>query len=309
MLSSLLTLAAGDPAGHVYNHVHLGAKNAEGYWLWSGNQGNLVLSMLILMIGGWFVASKVKTGPESAGNDRFITKNKFAHMIEVICVYLREDVARPLLGERTNSLMPFLWTIFFFILVNNLLGLVPFLDLAHLLRPDVKEAHATLFLGGTATQNLWVTAVLAVIAGFFFNLVAIRRLGIVGYLQHLTAGAPFPANIIIFFLELFSQIVIKPFALALRLAANMTAGHILLATVCGFAGQVAVQGFIIRGPVTLVSVVGGFGVMLLEIFVAFMQAFVFTFLNIVFISLMDHHDHEHGHEHEHAHATGHEHAH
>lgn len=315
---SMLSLAADSPADHVYNHVF--AKNAEGFWVWSGNQGNLVLSMLILIVVGWWAASKIATGPKTQGTDAYITKNKFAHMIEVICVYLREEVARPLLGSRTNKLMPFLWTIFFFILVNNLLGLIPILDLVHLLSPDLKQAHATP-IGGTATQNIWVTGVLAVISGVFFNLVAIRHLGIGGYFGHMTAGAPFPASIIIFFLELLSQILIKPFALAMRLFANMTAGHILLATLFGFAGMVVNSAVYIRGPVTLIAIAGGFGIMLLELFVAFMQAFVFMFLTTVFIALMDHHDHEHdhahddghshehGHGHGHAHAKGHEHAH
>lgn len=321
MLSHLLTLAAGSPADHVYNHVHLGAKTADGYWLWSGNQGNLVLSMFILIGLGWFVASRVATGPQTQGTDRYITKNRFAHMVEVICVYLREEVARPLLGARTNRLMPFLWTLFFFILVNNLLGLVPLLDLVHLVSKDAKTEHATLFVGGTATQNIWVTALLAIISGVFFNAVAIRHLGVSGYFSHMTAGAPFPASIIIFVLELLSQILIKPFALALRLFANMTAGHILLATLFSFAAYLVTEPFYIGGPVTLISVVGGFGIMLLELFVAFMQAFVFMFLTTVFIALMDHHDHEHdhdhahdhnhehGHAHGHAHAKGHEHAH
>lgn len=302
----MFTLAAGDPASHVYNHVY--AKNAEGYWVWSGNQGNLVLSLIILVAVGAFVASRIVTGPTSQGTDRFVTKNKFAHMVEVICWYLREEVCRPLLGDRTNKLMPFLWTIFFFILVNNLLGLVPILDLVHLVSPSLKAAHATP-IGGTATQNIWVTAVLAIIATVFFNGAAVARLGVGGYFAHLTAGAPFPANVLIFFLELASQILIKPFALALRLFANMTAGHILLATLFSFAGMVVGKGFLLQGPVTLISVLGGVGIMFLEIFVAFMQAFVFMFLVTVFISLMDHHDHEHDHDHDHAHGHDHKHGH
>ncbi len=311
MLTHLFsTLAAGSPADHVYNHVHLGARTADGWWIWSGNQGNLVLSMLILIFGGLWVARRIGTGSESEGPDRYLTKNRFAHMIEVILVYLREEVARPLLADRTDRLMPFLWTFFAFILVNNLLGLVPILDLIHLLSPTAKAEHATLVLGGTATQNIWVTGVLAIIAGVFFNAVAIRRLGIVGYFGHMTAGAPFPASLLIFVLELLSQIVIKPFALALRLFANMTAGHILLATLFSFAAAIVTQPIYIGGPVTLISIAGGFGIMLLEIFVAFMQAFVFMFLVTVFIALMDHHDHDHahGHDHEHGHAPGHEHA-
>lgn len=305
---------AADPAAHVYNHVYL--KDSEEYWIWSGNQGTLVLSGIILILVGWWAASKIKTGPQSQGTDRYITKNKFAHMLEVICVYLREEVARPLLGNRTNKLMPFLWTLFFFILVNNLLGLVPFLDAVHvadILTNDGKGMYANheTPIGGTATQNIFVTGVLAVISGLFFNLAAIRHLGIGGYFGHMTAGAPFPASIIIFVLELVSQIVIKPFALAMRLFANMTAGHILLATLLGFAGLVANEGLILRGPITIVSIVSSFGIMLLELFVAFMQAFVFMFLTTVFIALMDHgdHEHEHGHDHEHSHEHGHGHGH
>jgi len=77
--------------------------------------------------------------------------------------------------------------------------------------------------------------------------------------------------------------------------------------------MVADQSLVVKGPVTLISIVGGFAIFLLEIFVAFMQAFVFMFLTTVFIALMDHdeheHEHEHGHDHEHGRATGHEHAH
>jgi F-type H+-transporting ATPase subunit a len=313
---ALFSLAASDPASHVYNHVFM--KNDEGYWVWSGNQGNLVLSLIVLVVVGLFVASRITTGPATAGNDRYVTKNKFAHMVEVICWYLREEVCRPLLGDRTNSLMPFLWTIFFFILVNNLLGLVPMLDVQNVIKQakyvlsdgaSGEAAPHSAIIGGTATQNIWVTAVLAIIAMLFFNLAAIKRLGIGGYLHHLTAGAPFPANVLIFVLELASQFVIKPFALALRLFANMTAGHILLATLFSFAGMVVGKGFLLQGPVTLVAVLGGVGIMFLEIFVAFMQAFVFMFLVTVFISLMDHHDHEHDHDHAHSHGHDHKHGH
>lgn len=92
MVEHLMTLAAASPADHVYNHV--GVKSADGWWLWSGNQGNLVLSAIILILGGLYVASRVKTGPESDGNERYITRGKFAQLVEVICVYLREEVDR-----------------------------------------------------------------------------------------------------------------------------------------------------------------------------------------------------------------------
>ncbi|MCC5823122.1 MAG: F0F1 ATP synthase subunit A [Phycisphaerales bacterium] len=297
MLSSSLMLAAANPADHVYNHPFWVTEG--GLWLWSAQQGTLVLSLIIIVIVGLWFAKQVQTGPASDGSAAYTTKNPFAHMLEVICVYLREEIARPLLGDRTNKLMPFLWTIFWFVLVNNMLGMVPLLDLMHLLNSDWKKAHIAP-IGGTATQNIAVTGVLAVIAMIFFNLIAIRHLGIGGFLKHMTAGAPFPASIAVFALEILGQFVIKPFALAVRLAANMTGGHVLLAVVLFFSGMVVNQGFFVRAPVTLISVVGGFAVFLLEVFVAFMQAFIFMFLVTVFIALMDHdHDHEHDHEHEH----------
>jgi F-type H+-transporting ATPase subunit a len=305
MLIALTTLAAGGPDQHVYNHPFF--KNAEGVWLWSGNMGNLVLSGLILIFGGLWVASKIKTGPASQGNSRYITQNGFAHLIEVICVYLRDEVVRPLLKDRTDKMMPVLWTIFFFILVNNLLGLLPIMDTLHLINPAWAEAHVTP-IGGTATQNIWVTAALAGIACIIFNGAAVMRLGVGGYLKHLTADAPVFVWPLIVPIEFLGQVVIKPVALAVRLFANMTAGHILLATLYMFVLQVWGLSFAIQGPVTLISVVGAIAIMFLELFVAFLQAFIFMFLTTVFISLMDHHD-EHGHEHEHGHAEGHEHAH
>lgn len=303
--SAFTTLAAADPAQHVYNHPFI--INEKGMWLWSGNQGNLVLAGLIVILVGLWVAGKVQTGPESEGVNRYLTTNKFAGMIEVICVYLQEEVVRPLLGDRTKKLMPYLWTIFFFILVNNLLGLLPIMDVIHLVVPDLAKSHKT-FLGGTATQNIWVTASLAVIAGIFFNLAAIQRLGLVGYFKHMTAGAPIFVAPLVFALELAGQILIKPVALALRLFANMTAGHILLATLLGFVAIGLNKSIALGAVVSVISIAGAVAIMILELFVAFLQAFIFMFLTSVFISLMDHHD-DHGHDHEHAHGHGHEHAH
>src|SRR6185436_16513533 len=99
------------------------------------------------------------TGPESQGARRYLPRNRFAHLIEVICVYLREEIVRPMLGSRTDRFMPFFWTLFFFILLNNLLGLIPLLDLHNLVAsqvaPDLIERHEA-WIGGTLTQNIFV---------------------------------------------------------------------------------------------------------------------------------------------------------
>ncbi len=296
MLETQLLLAAGDPVAHVINHYLI---KVGDFWLWSSAQSNLVLTAIILIFGMKWVVKNVSTGPESEGNARYVTKNPFAHFVEVICVYLRDQVAEPLLHDRTRQLMPFLWTLFFFILVNNLLGLVPLLDLQHTVARFLgQENPKWSAVGGTATQSIWVTAVLAIVAGVFFNVAAIRRLGVGGYFAHMTGGAPIFVAPLIFLLEFLGQIVIKPTALAIRLFANMTAGHILLATMFSFVGMVWGANLVLFSTVSVISLIAGTAIMFLEIFVGVLQAFVFMFLTTVFISLMDHHgDHEHEHEH------------
>lgn len=296
---SSLTLAA-DPVAHVINHAW--SINDDGYWIWSSAQTNMLLSAVILLVVGLIVAKAVSTGDESQGHWRFVTKSRFAHMIEVICGYLRESTVRPLLHERTNRMMPFLWTIFFFILVNNLLGLIPLLDMHNVIAgkmaPGVVAEHRA-FIGGTATQSIWVTGALSIIAGIMINWSGIRELGIGGYIKHLTAEAPIFVWPIIIPIEIMGTFI-KPIALAIRLFANMTAGHILVAVLLGFAAQ----GFtsdspVIGFPVGVVSSLGVIAIYFLELFVAFLQAFVFMFLTTVFISLLAHHgDHDHDHAHE-----------
>ncbi|MCA9274849.1 MAG: F0F1 ATP synthase subunit A [Phycisphaerales bacterium] len=302
---SSFTLAA-DPVAHVINHPWLISE--DGTWLWSSAQTNMVLSALILLFVGLLVAKAVSTGDESQGHWRFVTKSRFAHMVEVICGYLRESTVRPLLHERTNKFMPFLWTLFFFILVNNLLGLIPILDIHNIIAgkmaPEVVAQHRA-FIGGTATQSIWVTGALAIIAGIMINWAGVRELGLFGYLKHLTAESPIFVWPIIIPIEIMGTFI-KPIALAIRLFANMTAGHILVAVLLGFAAQ----GFLSAGDnpilgifVGLVSSLGIIAIYFLELFVAFLQAFVFMFLTTVFISLLAHHgDHDHETAHEIAHA-------
>jgi len=313
MIETVLTLAADNPVAHVVNHKGIVLDNFLGlkdFWLWSGHVGNLLLSVIILLLVGPWAAAQIATGPESQGTDRYVTKNLFAHMIEVICVYLRDTVVKPLLGRRTDGFMPYLWTLFFFILVNNVLGLVPLLDVQHIASPSLKSSHAA-FFGGTATQSIFVTAVLAFISFIVINFAGIRELGIGGYLKHLTGGAPAFIWPILVPVEILGTFI-KPIALALRLFANMTAGHILLAALGGFVaagiGLINNGGasILLGGAVTFASFTGMIAIYFLELFVAVLQAFLFMFLTTVFISLLSHqgheHEHDHGHGHEHAHA-------
>jgi F-type H+-transporting ATPase subunit a len=308
---NLLTLASQNPVDHVVNEGFWSGRlfGIDNVWIWSAHVGNLVLSGILTILVMSFAAKRISTGPESQGVNRYITRNPVAHAIEVILVYLRENTVRPLLGSRTDRYMPLLWTFFFFILFNNLLGLVPLADIMHLVSHDLHEAHESP-IGGTATQNIFVTVALAITAALVINISGLRELGIGGYLKHLTAGTPWYLWPLMVPIEIMGTII-KPVALAIRLFANMTAGHILVATLFMFAimgidllRTATAGGIILGGGVTLISIVAAIAIYFLELFVAFLQAFVFMFLTTVFIAQLSHH-----HDHEHEEAPGHEHAH
>lgn len=214
-----------------------------------------------------------------------------ATVLETICWGLRELVARPLLGHHTDRFIGFIWTIFFFILAINLLGLIPFGSFTTLLGTHV---------GGTATANIWVTATLALVT-LVLMVVNGLRLGGMHYLGHFN---PTPKDLPLIPYLLLSALMIvvevvgtffKIFALAVRLFANMVAGHILLAVLVSFivmAGSAAVwQG----AALSLLVVPASVAITFLEIFVAFLQAFIFTFLSALFLgqSVLLHHEDEH----------------
>ena len=201
-------------------------------------------------------------------------------MLEAVCDYLRKEVAEPTLGEHTDRFIKYIWSVFFFVLTVNLLGLLPI--------PAVSSLF-DLHLGGTATGNIWVTATLAMITMVMMVINGLR-IGGKDYLAHFCPGPLWLAPLLVpvEIIGLFAKI----FALAVRLFANMIAGHILLAVLLSFilsAGAAsAAMGFGIAVPVVLASV----AITLLELFVAFLQAFIFTFLTTLFIgmSIVFHHD-------------------
>jgi F-type H+-transporting ATPase subunit a len=212
----------------------------------------------------------------------------FANLIEMICQYLRTEVVEPALEEHTDRFVGYIWSVFFFILTVNLVGLLPIAPLAELAKTP---------LGGTATGDIWVTGTMALLtmAMMVFNGL---RFGGRRYLAHFCPGPLWLAPLLIL-VEIIGLIA-KIFALAVRLFANMIAGHILLAVLLSFillagASMGAGGGFLIAVPV----VAGSVAITLLEIFVAFLQAFIFTFLTALFIgsSIILHHE-EHHEEHE-----------
>ena len=181
--------------------------------------------------------------------------------LEALVVFVRDEIAIANMGEKWGRrFTPFLLTLFFFILTCNLLGLVP---------------------GGfTATSNLNVTGALAMISFFTFLVTGIYVLGPAGYVKHMVpAGTPLPIAPLVVALEVISMLV-RPIALMIRLGANMTAGHIVILIILGFIFMFQMV------AVSVISVPLAAAINLLELIVAFIQAYVFTLLTALYVGML-----------------------
>ncbi len=221
----------------------------------------VVVALLVLAIFVPLAGTLRKRGKEKAPSG-------FANAMEAMIIYFRDDVVRPNIGQGADAFTPFILTIFFFILGMNLIGLTP--------------------LGITPTANLSVTAALAVISFFVIEVSGFRVLGPKGYAKtifYLPPGLPtymqLPMLAILTPVEFLGKLT-KPFALAVRLLANMTAGHMLILALMGMI-------FVLQSYVVgVVSVAMASALMILDLFIAFLQAYIFAMLTSVFIGLMRH---------------------
>lgn len=220
-----------------------------------------ILLLIFGMVGKRYRSMKATEAPSGMVNT-----------MEALVEFIRLDVAKSNIGEGYERHLPYLLTVFVFILMLNLLGLVPY--------------------GATATSNINVTLTLAVFTFFITQVAALKSHGVKGYLQHLTAGTHWSLWIIMIPIEVIGLFT-KPFALTVRLFANMTAGHIVILSLIFIS-------FILESYIVamFVSVPFSIFIYLLEIFVAFLQAFIFTMLSALFIGLASAHE---GHEGEAAH--------
>jgi F-type H+-transporting ATPase subunit a len=220
------------------------------------------LVMLVFVLSARSIARAQARGRPAKG---------FAGAMEATALYMRQEIVLPNVGPHGEHFAPYLLTLFFFILGMNLLGLLPG--------------------GATATGNISVTAALAIMAFFVIELTGMRTLGPKGYLStifylpHGLPGGPGGAILKVFLLAVMTPIELigklaKPFALAVRLFANMTSGHVLVLALIGLT--FLFKSYTVGVAASLLAT----GVMVLEVFVAFLQAFVFTLLTSVFIGLM-----------------------
>jgi F-type H+-transporting ATPase subunit a len=194
-----------------------------------------------------------------------------ANVVEAFVLYLRDEVAKPNVGHHGERFYPYIISVFFFILMCNLLGLVPW--------------------GTSPTANISVTAALAIITFVTVEAAGIRELGMAQWSRTIfyapagTSGfIKYLMLVIMTPVEIMGKLT-KPFALAIRLYANMTAGKAVMLALTGLLTAAAMANVLWVAPATILMAVG---IMVLKIFVGFLQAYIFAMLTSVFIGLIRH---------------------
>jgi F-type H+-transporting ATPase subunit a len=295
---------AGDAGGVDLGSIILHHVSNSGPWGfgWSKIVFMMALALLIVVVG---ILRAVRGYDENG-----LPRTRWAQMLDPFVEHFYSSVAMQYVGQKWASrVAPLLLTFFFFILTCNLLGLVPLAEVVqignhlagnHHGEPPADPNALQTFMAGiypvaqgaaTATGNFNVTGALAMVTFFAIILFGSLQHGVIGHFAHLAPkGVPFIVRwFLLLPIETLSMFV-KPFALTMRLAANMTAGHMgILALMLGFiyAAQMAdLAGSVGAFPAALIAT----GIMLLEIIVSFVQAYVFALLSGVFIGMaVQHH--------------------
>lgn len=271
--------ASVDPAAYIMHHVqdgydwelpttesiagHVDLRDIFGQWIVNVGGYQLDLTPTRLTVVMWIAAILITAGLLLAVRNRGpVPKGRWANLVETLFLFVRDEVAAKNIGHGSEKYVPYLASVFFFILTMNLLSLLPF--------------------SATATGSVYVTGVLAAFTFVMTQIAGMRAQGVVGYWTHLVpSGVPwwlYPLLLPIEIIGLFT----KPFALMMRLFANMVAGHIIIFFLLGLIF------FMKTVAVAPIAVPFAFGIYLLELLVCFIQAYVFTILSAVFIGLASH---------------------
>ncbi len=241
-----------------------------------------VASMILATILLFLIFGTVKRGYEKRDGQ---APRGIQSFFEPIFTFMRDEVVAPSIGYKYERYIPFIMSLFFFILFCNLLGLIPFIG------------------GANITGNIATTAALAFVTFLIVNLSGNKH-----YWEHIfwMPGTPKWVRFLLAPIE-FMGIFIKPFTLLIRLFANITAGHILVLVLVGLIFIMGKNGESIGGAVGggIIGLTFAFFINLLELFVAFLQAFIFALLASLYIgsAVADHHDHTHEQEGHHEVAT------
>jgi len=283
-----LLAAAINPLTHVVQHpiIQIGPDGLRGFTLLSNH---IIMQLIAAGLLIFFLPRLVRLRAGSDEVGRLVPRG-WANAIEGMCEWFRVHVARPALGEHTDRFVPYIWSVFFFILTCNLLGIIPLADWT----PFLGGGHV---LGGTSTANIWVTGALAISTLFMIVYNGLKTNGW-AYVKHFFMGPP-GLNVFIALLEVVG-LAAKTFALAMRLFANMVAGHTLLAVLVGFVSMAgAAIGAAGAIGIALPVIVFAVAINFLELFVAFLQAFIFMFLTTMFLGQAVNIAHDHGGSHHH----------
>lgn len=234
------------------------------------NVAQMILALIVLVLLMTGIAKKYKKGIGVTS-----APTGWQNAMEPVITFVRDEVAKPNLGHKWFKYMPYLLTLFFFILINNLFGLIPG--------------------AANVTGNTSFTIILGLI-----TLVVILFSSNSHFWGHIfwPPGVPVFVKIILIPIELMSNLVIKPAALMIRLFANMVAGHIIILSFVSLIFIFGAMSPIAGGGFSPISVAFTVFIYFIEILVAFIQAFIFTNLTAVFVgqAFEGNHD-DHAHEH------------
>lgn len=232
----------------------------------------MVIQVIVALLLAWFFIGLAKKLVAAKGD---ATKGRFANALEAFLLFMRDDVARPAIGHDGDKYVPLLWSIFFFVLGLNLMGMLPWL--------------------GAPTGAFACTIGLALVTLMTGIVMGSKKFGIVGFWTNQVPSMDLPKSLdlpiksLLFVIEVIG-LFIKHGVLAIRLLANMFAGHIVLLGIMAIAfsvqGAMLGKAWWIAAPISVISATL-FSV--LELGVAFLQAYIFTFLSALFIGAATHH--------------------
>lgn len=242
------------------------------HWYEVGISKVMVIELVVaFLVGAAFIwlARKIESGGPPKG--------KVWNLLETFVVYIRDQVAEPAIGHHdAKRFLPYLWTLFFFVLGCNLMGMVPWI--------------------GAPTAVISVTAAFAALTLLFGVSASMERFGAIGFFKNLVPHMELnvflkvPIFIMLLGIE-FLGLLIKHGVLAIRLLANMAAGHLVLLAIMGIAFSVeavSTMSDLQWGIAAVISIAGCTALSILELFVAFLQAYIITFLSALFIGLTLH---------------------
>ena len=286
ILSSFLLSASGEFTGWGDNILHHVADSNKVLFL---NTIYISKHIIMLLISAFVTVLMATIATKKYRNNINAKPTGMAHLYEILMDFINKEIVYPNIGEKyAKTWTPVAMTFFTFILTCNLLGLVPFFEF-------IKIGGGG---GSTPTGNFSVTVAFAMITFFAIIIAGTKKHGFIGHWKNMVpSGVPAPVLIILIPIEIIGMFV-KPFALTMRLGANMTAGHIGMVAI--FALPI-ILGNGIADPNNLNYGVGFFagfiavllntGIYALEIIVSLVQAYVFTLLSCVFIGMGIHADH------------------